>query len=136
MGSGNIVTIDIWDPGGRPKHPRIKYLMGSSISPEIKKKILKLCEGKKKIMVILDSDHSKNHVSQEIAFYSALVTPGCYIIVEDTNVNGNPVNKLHGPGPMEAVKEFMDGAKNFETDKSREKHFVTFNPDGYLLKVT
>jgi cephalosporin hydroxylase len=86
-------------------------------------------------MVVLDSDHSHAHVAAEIAAYSSLVTPGCYLVVEDTNVNGNPVLPEWGPGPMEAVDEFLDDTQLFARDPAREKFMMTFNPGGYLRRV-
>jgi cephalosporin hydroxylase len=62
------------------------------------------------------------------------VTPGSYLIVEDTNINGHPVNPFFGPGPMEAVEAFLPGHSEFEVDKSREKYMVTHNPHGFLRR--
>ena len=58
------------------------------------------------ILVILDSDHSKDRVSKELLLYKSIVTTGSYMIVEDTSINGNPLLPDWGPGPMEAVEEF------------------------------
>jgi cephalosporin hydroxylase len=86
-------------------------------------------------LAILDSDHTKKHVMDEIGVYAPMVTPGSYLIVEDTNMNGHPVAEEFGPGPMEAVEEFIKGTNDFEIDKSREKFYLTFNPSGYLKRV-
>jgi cephalosporin hydroxylase len=67
--------------------------------------------------------------------YGPMVTSGSYLIVEDTCVNGHPVLPEHGPGPMEAVEEFLEETKDFVVDRSMEKHYLTFNPKGYLRKV-
>src|SRR5829696_2870122 len=63
-----------------------------------------------------------------------LVTPGSYLVVEDTNVNGHPVYEAFGPGPMEAVQDFLKERDDFEADRSREKFLFTFNPGGWLRK--
>lgn len=86
-------------------------------------------------MVILDSDHSQAHVFRELELYSELVTAGNYLIVEDTNINGHPVNPNSGKGPMEAVADFLKMDTNFEVDLEREKFFLTFNPKGYLRRA-
>ena len=85
-------------------------------------------------MVILDSDHSRDHVFAELQAYASLVGPGDYLIVEDTNVNGHPVHPDFGPGPTEAVDDFLAENDSFFIDESREKYFMTFNPRGYLRR--
>jgi cephalosporin hydroxylase len=87
------------------------------------------------IMVILDSDHTRAHVRGELRGYGPLVTPGSYLIVEDTNLNGHPAYPQFGPGPMEAVKEFLASSPNFLPDPDCEKFFMTFNPPGYLRRI-
>ncbi|HEV2893257.1 MAG TPA: CmcI family methyltransferase, partial [Actinomycetota bacterium] len=63
-----------------------------------------------------------------------IVTPGSYLVVEDTNVNGHPVYEAFGPGPMEAVQDFLKERDDFEVDRSREKFLFTFNPGGWLRR--
>jgi cephalosporin hydroxylase len=87
-----------------------------------------------RVMVLLDSDHAEAHVRKELDLYAPLVTSGCYLIVEDTNVNGHPVYPLHGPGPMEAVQGWLPAHQEFEADRRREKFMLTFNPYGYLRR--
>lgn len=135
INNGKIVTIDMQENEGRPKHKRIKYLLGSSTSKEIVEEIKGLVNAEDRILVILDSDHRKEHVLSELRIYGELVSKGSYIIVEDTNINGHPVNDDFGPGPMEAVEEFLLENKNFVVDTSKEKFYVTFNPKGYLRKI-
>jgi cephalosporin hydroxylase len=135
LNNGRIITIDIEEKENRPQHERITYLTGSSTSAEIVKQIQKFINKKDKVMVILDSDHSKEHVLNELKIYSNLVTTGSYLIVEDTNVNGHPAFPGHGPGPMEAVEEFLKANNDFIIDKNKEKFYLTFNPKGYLQKI-
>ena len=89
------------------------------------------------VIVMLDSDHSKNTVSRELNIFSEFVTTGSYLIVEDTNINGHPSYSAYGPGPWEAVDEFLLGkaSQYFEVDRSKERFLLTFNPRGYLRKV-
>jgi cephalosporin hydroxylase len=61
---------------------------------------------------------------------------GSYLIVEDTNVNGHPVNREHGPGPMEALDEFLSEHREFVIDQRWQKFLMTFNPRGYLKRVS
>ncbi len=85
-------------------------------------------------MVVLDSDHSAAHVGKELEIYAPLVTPGCYMVVEDTNVNGHPISPDFGPGPWEAVEAFLSRRTDFVADGSREKFILTFNPRGFLRR--
>lgn len=87
-------------------------------------------------MVILDSDHHKEHVLKELRTYSRFVTLDSYLIVEDTNINGHPVYLDFGPGPMEAVEEFLTENSQFFVDRTKEKLLLTFNPCGYLRRIS
>ena len=135
VGNGRIVTIDIDAPEGRPQDDKITYVSGSSVAGDIVTKVKGMIEADTKVMVVLDSDHSKAHVFKELQAYAPLVSKGQYLIVEDTNVNGHPVADDFGPGPMEAVDEFLSSNSEFSVDDSREKFYLTFSPRGYLRKA-
>ena len=135
IGYGEIVSIDIEQRSQRPQHPRISYWCGSSISEQILERVRQKASECSPVLIILDSDHRANHVLQELQLYNSLVTPGSYIIVEDTNVNGHPVASDFGPGPMEAVQAFLNENHDFSVDTEREKFGLTFNPSGYLKRV-
>jgi cephalosporin hydroxylase len=137
IGEGRIVSVDITLTNLAPsvrKHPRIELLEGSSTATEIYQTIEARCKNRR-TMVILDSDHTAQHVQEELRLYAPLVTPGCYLICEDTNINGHPVFPSFGPGPYEAVQEFLSANRNWQVDKECEKLLVTFNPSGYLKRV-
>ena len=133
---GRVLTIDIVKPIKAPKHCRITYFEGSSVDPYMIQKMKARIRSKEKVLVILDSDHSQQHVAKELEVYSPLVTPGSYLIVEDTNINGHPVLPEFGPGPMEAVREFLKSHQEFVVDSEREKFYITANPGGYLKKIS
>jgi cephalosporin hydroxylase len=135
MDHGKVITIDIADYNIRKTHPRIRYLIGSSTSDEIIEEVKRTITKEDSVMVILDSDHSKNHVLKELEIYHSFVTKGNYLIVEDTNINGHPVLPEFGDGPMEALEEFLSTNDEFIIDQSREKFFLTFNPKGFLKKI-
>lgn len=88
------------------------------------------------VMVVLDSDHSKQNVLAELRLYADLVTPGQWLVVEDTNVNGHPVLPEHGEGPYEAVAEFLASNPPFARDPSCERFLFTQNPGGWLRRHT
>ncbi len=132
---GRVIGIDIEEQPNRPQDSRIQYIRGSSTDPAVFGQVRSSVTEDDRVLVILDSDHAKAHVLDELNLYSPLVTPGSYLIVEDTNVNGHPVFAAHGPGPMEAVNEFLSHESGFQPDESRQKFLLTFNPRGYLRKV-
>jgi cephalosporin hydroxylase len=136
LGHGEVITVDMEVAAypNRPVHDRISYIEGSSTAPETVSRVKGLIAGREPVMVILDSDHSKQHVLEELGLYGPLVSRGSYLIVEDTNVNGHPVLTNFGPGPTEAIAEFTQENSAFIRDTTREKYLLTFNPNGYLFK--
>jgi len=132
---GEVLTVDIEAYPDRPAHPRISYLHGSSTDERIVQTIRERAAGKDSILVILDSDHSMAHVRREMELYGPLVTKGSYLIVEDTNIHGNPVLPESGPGPNEAIEDFLKFHSEFTIDRSMEKLLMTFNPGGYLKRI-
>jgi cephalosporin hydroxylase len=135
IGAGKIMTVDSVHREGRPSHERILYYTGSSTEPETIRAVNEFVAGEAPVVVFLDSDHSKSHVLKELRLYSEIVTVGSYLVVEDGNVNGHPVVPKFGPGPMEAIQEFLASDSRFQVDADREKFYVTFNPSGYLKRI-
>jgi cephalosporin hydroxylase len=131
---GKVITIDITDRE-RPYHERITYLQGSSTSASTVEEVKKQIKPSDITIVVLDSNHHKDHVLNELKIYKSFVTKGSYMIVEDTILNGNPVLPEYGPGPMEAVEEFLKEEWDFIVDKSKEKFYLTANNKGYLLRI-
>jgi cephalosporin hydroxylase len=136
LGHGRVVSIDFQVREDRPRHPRIHYIAGSSsISPETVRRVEPLLEGSARRMVILDSDHRKAHVDAELGIYSRYVTPGQYLVVEDSSINGHPFSCRFGPGPFESITEFIQADDRFVIDKTKEKLLVTANKNGFLLRL-
>jgi cephalosporin hydroxylase len=133
IGTGKILAVDAVLRPGLPTHERINYFCGSSVGPETIDYVRAAAAQVQKVMVVLDSDHTKNHVLKELDAYSTIVTRGQYLIVEDSNINGHPVIPNFGPGPAEAIDEFLKTNSNrFKIDRTCEKFLLTFNPGGYL----
>ena len=136
---GRVITIDILDQAQLARklpivQKHVDFLHGSSTATDIVDDVKNRVKGKK-VLVILDSDHSKQHVLDELAAYAPLVTVGSYLIVQDTNVNGHPVEQTFGPGPMEALAEFLAANRNFVPDKGRERLMFTMHPNGYIKRI-
>ncbi len=122
---------------------RITMFEGSSISPEMATRVYGFAKDYSNIMVILDSDHTHDHVLQELQLYSPLVRKGSYCIVLDTIVedldDGLHSDRRWGKGnsPKTAVREFLKANDRFEVDKQIEnKLLITVAPDGYDRELT
>ena len=100
--------------GWRPDHPRITYVSGDSTDAKTGHEVRSYTSGN--VMLSLDANHTAEHVLKELNMYAELVTPGSYIVVEDSNVNGHPVFPEHGPGPLEAIAEWLPNNEEFEID--------------------
>jgi cephalosporin hydroxylase len=74
-------------------------------------------------------------VSRQLSLYSRFVTLGSYLIVEDSNLGGHPVQPKAGAGPMGAIREFLAKTDEFLVDHDREKFYLTFNPSGFLRRI-
>lgn len=134
MGHGHVVTVDLEEYAGRPRHPRITYLKGSSIDEAVVAQVRETARGKT-ALVVLDSAHTRDHVLAELRAYCDLVPPGGSLVVEDTNINGHPVFPEYGPGPHEAVQQFLKERSDFRVDERGDKFFHTMHPNGWLTRV-
>ena len=133
-----VITVDIEDKVKARELPifqqKVDFLLGSSTAPEIVDDVRRRVKGKR-VMVVLDSWHGRDHVLKEMELYGPLVSPGSYMIVQDTNINGHPVLPGWGPGPWEALDAFLPSHPEFEPDRSRERLLFTMHPRGYLKRV-
>ena len=141
MGQGKIISVDIQDEKSgmgipKVKHKRITFLKGNSVDLAMIKKLKSMIKASDRVMVFLDSDHSMEHVAKELKAYGPMVTSGCYMVVDDTNLGGHPVvnPSVPGPGPFVAVMEYLQKEKSFEIDQSRHKFYMTWCVNGFLRK--
>ena len=135
VGTGRVITIDLYSKPLRPNHNLIEYVDGSSIDPDVVAAVKKSVGEFTNVMVVLDSNHTANHVHQEIKAYKDFVPVGGYLVVEDTFLNGHPSHSDFGPGPMEAVDAFLSENDEFVIDSLREKLLFTLNRRGFLKRV-
>ena len=123
-------------------HNYIEFITSDSVDPALIERLKEKTKNKK-VLVTLDSCHSYEHVLNELTLYSQLVSPGSYLIVQDTFLDDKqewiekyakcPGWKIKG-GPLKAVHEFLGENRDFKIDKSRERFLFTFYPSGYLKK--
>ncbi len=136
-----VVTIDYnpkWtvDPVSRGVSSLVGYSTDDAILQKVRAIVAERCKAPvDHCMVTLDAGHSEEVVSKELDTYGDLVTVGSYIIAEDSNVNGHPSFKEHGPGPWEAVDKFLKKTGRFVVDRDCERFLLTFNPRGWLRRV-
>jgi cephalosporin hydroxylase len=127
--SGRVLTIDIEDQRDRRaiqlpiSKRRVDFLLGGSTDPEIVAEVVRRAEGKR-VLVLLDSLHSKEHVAAELEAYAPLVPVGSYVIVQDTPA-----------GPLSAIDEFLATSSTFVADRARERYANTNTVRGYLRRV-
>jgi cephalosporin hydroxylase len=125
-----------------PMRKRIDLIEGSAIDPAVVKKIHERVNGRSPVLVILDSNHTHDHVLEELNAYSDLVQAGSYLVVLDTVVEYLPEDTFPerpwGPGnsPGSAVDAFLATNDRFEVDDELEGRIaITTAPRGYLRCV-
>ena len=136
---GRILTIDVADRTAKARtlpivRRHVDFLHGSSTAPAIVAEVKRRTKGKR-VLVILDSLHSKEHVLNELRAYQDIVPRGSYIIVQDGHVNGHPIWPNWGPGPTEAIEAFLKETNVYMPDKTRERLMMTYNPNGFLRRI-
>ena len=134
-GEGEIVSIDLDPAENLPDHKRCWFVKGSSVDPDVVAYLAKRAKGKR-VMVVLDSDHSAAHVTRELDAYAPMVSQGQFLVVEDTNINGRPVpiDWKGGPGPGIAVDAWLPNHPEFERDVLAERGLLTMHPGGWLRR--
>lgn len=141
------IDIDIRDHNraaieAHPMCSRIQMIEGSSIAPEVIEKVREVAVGYERVMVILDSNHTHEHVLAELKAYAPLVSIGSYCVVFDTLVEDMPASMFSdrpwapGNSPKTAVWEYLESDPSFEVDRViQDKLLITVAPDGYLKKI-
>ncbi len=148
IGKGEILGIDIdirdhnrKEIEAHPMAKRIKMIQGSAIDEKIVEEVKKHTIGKKTIMVCLDSNHTHDHVMEELRLYADFTTVNSYCVVFDTIVEDLPKGMYDRPwdvgnNPKTAVFEFLKNNSNFVIDKHIDnKLLISVAPDGYLKRI-
>jgi len=148
LSEGSVLAVDIdirehnrKEIESHPMSKRIEMIQGSSVSPEIIAEIKKKAAGKNKVLVLLDSNHTHQHVLEELVAYAPLVSKGSYCVVFDTFIEDMPDGSYpdrpwsQGDNPKTAVWKYLETHPEFEIDKSiQNKLLITVAPDGYLKR--
>jgi cephalosporin hydroxylase len=137
IGAGEVISVDVDHQKvaeAARRHPRVTLIGGNSTEPRVSEQLREAATDRR-TMVTLDSDHRAAHVAEELRLLSPLVSPGCYLIVEDTVLDTIKIESDFGPGPGEALREWLLSEPPFKQDPSRERLTVSFNPGGYLRRT-
>ena len=125
-----------------PMFERIEMIQGSSIDATIADQVRAIADGAKRVMVVLDSNHTHAHVQRELELYAPLVTKGCYLVVCDTLIEDMPAGSFpdrlwdKGDNPATAVEAFLSANDRFEVDADIDaKLQISVAPGGYLKCV-
>ncbi len=146
---GQVLGIDIdireHNRAEIEKHPmasRIALLQGSSTDEPVAAQVRAFAQGKERVLVVLDSNHTHEHVARELTLYAPLVTKGSYLVVFDTVIEDMPADFFparpwgKGNNPKTAVWEFVQTTDRFVIDEEyNSKLLITVAPDGYLRCV-
>ena len=136
-GAGNFRVITIERILEHPnvedlaKIPEISLIFGNSSDPEVVRQVQALIPEGWSVACTLDSDHSGDHVAKELDLYGPLVTPGQYLVVQDTYL-GIYSPGDYGGGPLGAVEAFLSEHQDFEIDMYPQRWLITQNPFGWL----
>lgn len=128
LGHGRVISIDI-NPSPAFTHPRITWMTQDAVEAEVS------ISKSETVLVIDDSSHTYDNTLAVLRRFSPLVSVGSYFIVEDS-ICGHGLDIEPMPGPYEAVQTFLSENKNFEVDRNREAYLITWNPSGYLKRVS
>ncbi|MEM6256999.1 MAG: cephalosporin hydroxylase family protein [Planctomycetota bacterium] len=149
LGEGHVLGIDIdIRPHNRevieahPMFKRITMLEGSSISEDMAVRVREFAKDYKTVLVVLDSNHTHEHVLRELELYAPLTSVGSYCVVFDTVVEDIPAGSFpdrpwdKGDNPKTAVWAYLKQDERFEIDADiHDKIMVTVAPDGYLRRL-
>lgn len=148
-GDGRVVGIDIdireHNRVALEAHPmakRIEMIEGSSVDVDVVARVKEIAADHERVMVMLDSMHTHDHVLHELRAYAPLVTKGCFLIVFDTIIERMPPDAFpdrpwgRGDNPATAVEAFLETSERFVVDKATEDPLlITVAPGGYLRCV-
>jgi cephalosporin hydroxylase len=147
LGHGNVIGVDVeirqHNRVAIEAHSlskRIRLIEGSSVAPDVVTLVKEAVGNSNSVLVVLDSNHSEQHVAKELELYSTLVAPGGYLVCMDgaqAHVSDIPRGKAEWKNdhPLAAIESFLARCPEFEIDPHYTRLRVTSNPAGFLRRV-
>jgi cephalosporin hydroxylase len=142
---GIDIDIRVHNREAIESHPLASYvqlIQGSSVDADVVQQVHALAQGHQRVLVLLDSNHTHEHVLQELNAYAPLVSVGSYAVVYDTVIELSPKGYYTdrpwdvGNSPLSAVKQYLGGNDDFVIDADiPDKLLITVAPDGFLKRV-
>lgn len=148
LGHGRVLGVDVeirkHNRVALDAHPlrhRITLYEGSSVAAETVARVEDFCRGARRVLVVLDSNHSTEHVLDEMRLYHRFVTPGSYLVAMDGAQawawdlpRGKP--EWRDDNPLTAIHRFLPDHPEFEIDPHYTRMGITSSPDGFLRRRT
>jgi cephalosporin hydroxylase len=145
-GDGRVVAVDIdirranrREIEAHPHSRRVTLIEGSSVDEAVVEQVRRHAEGRPNVLVLLDSNHTHDHVLRELELYSPLVRRGNYLVVFDTIIEDMPQGFYRdrpwdrGNNPKTAVHAFLRTTDRFRISQEiQNRLLLTVAPDGYL----
>jgi cephalosporin hydroxylase len=135
IGHGRVIGVENDLARVHPKaasHPRVTILGGRA--QQLVADVRALVAGASPVLVIDDASHVYESTLDNCRAYGELVTPGSYLIVEDT-ICHHGLDEGPRPGPYEAVGRFLEEDDRFVADRTRESFGLTWNPKRFLRRI-
>lgn len=134
IGKGMVIAVDIQHDSFSERaraHRRIQTITADAVAA--RDSVRAQIQPNDTVLIIEDSEHTYANTLNVLNAYAPLVTPGSYLIVEDSHC-WHGLDYGPAPGPYEAIADFLAANRDFESDRSRESFFITFNPTGFLKR--
>jgi cephalosporin hydroxylase len=151
IGKGQVIGVDIdiraHNRASIEQHPmskRVTLIEGGSVDEDTLARVRAAIPAGARVMVVLDSDHSRDHVLAECKAYGQLVTPGCYMVVADTMIGHFEASEApqkrskiwsKGDEPLSALRQYLAESDFFEVDEVLNgKLVLSSSPGGYIRR--
>ena len=139
LGRGRVIAVDIDHSEVHPlarRHPRITWIEGDGVAAAAR--VAPLIAAGESVFVVEDASHTYAHTLELMRLYGALVTPGQYMVIEDTVLHNGVENPYFlDAGAFASVATYVGlgtAPCEWEMDRGAERYAITWNPTGFLRR--